>query len=263
MSSVRKRINSTGRRRIPQDQIDIRMIAAAAGEPLKARATLQLEGMNFPATAGVSIDAYHRSTGMRFECGTVGQLRVPPLLELNEIDRSVDVLFRVKVFDRDATPGKLLGAAERISPQEADNPDGKRKLFPVKERDLGAEVWRVECEDEQRPTLILNNRIPGLSHRILQNPLAQGLLLPEAMRIVLQYLVADPVGAEEGEDDWKGEWVRFTRETLGLPEDLDALSDMTEEARAEWVKEAIRAFCELRGFVEKIKAMTEGEAANV
>ncbi len=263
MSSVRRRINSTGRKRIPRDHIDIRMTEAVAGEPLRARAALRLDDMGFPASAGVSIDAYHRSTGMRFECGTVGELKVPPVLDLHEIDRSGTVLFRLKVFDKEAAPGKLLGSAERISALEADNPDGKESLFPVKERDLGPEVWRVECKEGQRPTLVLNSTIPGVTFRILQNPLAQGLLLPEAMRVVLQLIAEDPVSEDDGEVDWKSDWIRFTREELGLSEDLDDLSDMDEDAREQWVEEAVQSFCRQRGFVEQIKAVTEGEAAHV
>jgi hypothetical protein len=263
MSSVKRRINSTGRKRIPRDRIDIRLVSSKSGEVLSGKATARLDGLGLPPSAGVVIDAYYRSTGMRFECGTVGDLRIPALLVLDEIDQSGAVLFRVKVFDRDASPGKLLGAAERISPREADDLDGKRSIFPIIQRDLGPEVWRVEFADDTGPRLILNSQVPGITHRILGDSLAQGLLLPEALRIVLKKLADDPATEDTDEPDWKEEWIEFAQTKLGLEEDLATLSLMSQDDKDEWINQAVSIFCEQAAFVTNIKAMKEGDHPRV
>ncbi|MGE4251297.1 MAG: hypothetical protein AB7F09_18070 [Parvibaculaceae bacterium] len=263
MSSAKRRINSTGRKRITHDRVEIRMNNPEPGAALSATAAVRLDDLGFPASAGVVINAYHRSTGMRFDCGTVGDLRIPPLLVLDEIDRDGAVLFRIKVVDRVSSPGKLLGAAERISPREADNPDGKRSIFPVIQRDLGEVVWKVVFPDGSRPTLILNSRIPGITQRIKGNHLARGVLLPAAMKIVLQRLVADPSSDEADENDWRSEWNQFTRENLHLVEDLDALARMSPVELTDWVDDAVQAFGAQSGFVDSIRAIADLEQPHV
>ena len=156
MSTAKRRINSTGRRKIARECIDIRMLESPVGEPLSAKASLDLSKMILPKSATVAIEAYHRSSGMRFDCGTVGELRIPPVLLLDQVDRSGSVLFRVKIVDNDNEPGKLLASAERIQPRSEDDADGRRSLFPILYRDLGPELWKVEINYGDRPTLILN-----------------------------------------------------------------------------------------------------------
>lgn len=99
MSGAKRRINSTGRRKISQDQIDLRFLANSPGEPPKARIALNLQSLNLPSTAAISVEAYHRSTAMRFDCGTVGAIEVPDVLLLNELEQSGGILFRIKVVD--------------------------------------------------------------------------------------------------------------------------------------------------------------------
>ncbi len=256
MSSAKRRINSTGRRRISHEKIDIRMLEGAPGEPLKAKASLALEDLGFPGNAAVSIEAYHRSSGMRFECGTVESLSVPPVLVLDQVDRSGSVLFRVKVVDHDNEQGKILGSAERIQPKSNEDTDGRRRLFPILFRDLVDEVWKVEVNPGDRPVLVINTRMPGFSHKLQQNPLLQGLLLPAAFRIVLEKLMSDPDG---GEDDdapgWKEEWLQFCETALGMSPDILQLE---EDDKADWVEECVRKFCNQQGFIKSIKHM-EGE----
>ncbi len=261
MATAKRRINSTGRRKIRRECIDIRMLESPVDEPLQAKAALDFSSLSLPATAAVSIEAYHRSSGMRFDCGTVGTLTIPPVLLLNEVDRSGSVLFRVKVVDNDNEPGKLLASAERIQPRSEDDADGRRSLFPILYRDLGPEVWKVEINYGDRPKLILNKRMPGFSHQLQTNALLQGLLLPAAFRIVLERLVQPAESGDDGADTdgpdntgWKDEWLQYAREGIGMTEDPDSLP---EEARQDWVDEAVKKFCENSGFITRIRRMSE------
>ena len=161
----KRRINSTGRKRITRENIDIRMIPAAPGEILRASAAVDLSSYQFPPDALLAIEAYHRSSGMRFDCGTVGSQNIPPILLLDQVDQSGSVLFRVKVTDSGSERGRLLGSAERIQPLSEDEDKNRRALFPVLYRSLGEQVWKVEINSGDRPKLVLNRDVPGLPHR--------------------------------------------------------------------------------------------------
>src|SRR6185437_3163077 len=105
------------------------MLESAVGQPLRAEAKLDLAAYRFPAGALLSIEAYHRSSGMRFDCGTVGNPSIPQSLLLDRVDQSGTVLFRVKVTDNTENVGQLLGSAERIQPLSEDEDKDRRSLF--------------------------------------------------------------------------------------------------------------------------------------
>lgn len=186
---------------------------------------------------------------------------MPPVLLLDQVDRSGSVLFRVKIVDNDNEPGKLLASAERIQPRSEDDADGRRSLFPILYRDLGPETWKVEINYGDRPKLIINTKLPGFSHKLQENALLQGLLLPAAFREVLDKLVqpadagddADEEG-EGGTGGWKEEWLQYAHDELGMPEIADSVS---EEDRQDWVDEAIIKFSEKGSFISRIRKMAD------
>lgn len=253
MSTAKRRLNYTGRKRIKRESIDIRMLENELGEPLQAKADLYLDGLGFPPDAKVVIEAYHRSSGMRFDCGTVGELEIPPVLVLEEVDHSGSVLFRVKVIDEESETGKILGSAERIQPRSDEIEDGRKSLFPVRFRDINAQIWYVDFPDPgSGPELIINRRIPGISQLLQGNALLQGFLLPAALRVVLERLVRQEDSGEddEAESGWKAEWLEFCADTLGLPGDP---MEKEKADRDEWVDYAVEAFCQDHGFLKNIK----------
>lgn len=255
MASAKKRINSTGRKRIQRERVDIRMADADDGASQAATARFDLQGLGFPDQSGIVLEAYQGSFGMRFNCGTVGTPNIPALLHLNELDRDTTTLFRLKVVEAGGG-GKLLGSADRIRPAGNDNEEGKRSIFPIRESDLGDEVWRVEIDDSG-PWLLLNYRVPGFKHRLLENPFLRGTMLPAALRVVLERLVFDHTPDDDDEEDWRGMWLRYLRESFGID---DELSEIADEDRASWVDATTRKFCEAHGFVQAIRTMIEGGA---
>jgi hypothetical protein len=253
MSSAKRRINSTGRKKLSQDKIDLRILPSVPGEPMRAKLALDLESLGLPASAAVSVEAYHRSTAMRFDCGTVEARKIPDVLVLNELDESARVLFRIKIVDREAQQGKILASADRVRPSTEGEQEGRRSIFPVDYRNLGQEVWQVEIDDDVGPSLLLNSKIPALMHRLHENPLVAGALLPAAFRIVLRYLAYNPSEDDEDGSGWKADWKRFCSEGLGVEDEPDDLED--DEARDLWVDDLVRRYCETRAFVEKARQM--------
>ena len=249
MSTVKRRINSTGRKRIPRDRVSVTLLAVKPDEPLRASATVRLDGLGFAEGASVLLEAYQRSSAMRFELGTVAAYSVPDPLILHELDPGAVPLFRLKVIDNEGQAGKLLGAAERLRPDSDDTPDGRESLFPVRFVELHEEVWKLQI-DAAGPCLLLNCRIPVLKAEIQRNPLVSGILLPAALRGVLEQLVGDRYDTDDDEAAWKEKWLRYCREELGLTEDPGTL---TQELREEWIDEGIRAFCKSAKFMAKIR----------
>lgn len=257
MSGAKRRINSTGRQRINRDKIEIRMLKSVPGEPLMAAVKVDLAEQELPTDAKVILDAYHRSSGMRFECGTVGEPKIPSVLLLNEIDRSVSPLFRLKVVGEGESEGRILASAERVQPKSEEGEDARRSLFPISYRDLQADTWKVQIEPGDRPRLIINTRLPGFSYKLAESPLLQGLILPAALRFVLKELSK---AADTGEDDeevpWKDEWLTYCSEKLGAPDDPRDLTD--DNQKDDWIDDAVRRFGENCDFVGRISKMSEG-----
>lgn len=256
MSSVKRRINSTGRKRIERKCIEINMMECLPGEPLSASVTLSLQEQGFPGRASVVIEAYRRSSGMRFDCGTVDAPSVSDPLVLREIDRSGSVLFRLKVIDNNLEPGKLLGSAERLRPRDGEDSEDRRSIFPVLNRDLEEDVWKVEIEQGDGPKLILNTRVPNFSYEVRNNPVTQGILLPAALRFVFEELVRpSDTGESEDEPDWKERWLRYCDVELGIKD--DPRNSLGDEAKKNWIDDATEKFCEKYKFVGRMKASSE------
>ena len=249
MSTIRKRINSTGRKRIPRDRISVTLLPVKPDEPLRAVANVRLDGLAFPDCANVVLEAYQRSTAMRMELGTVAKFAIPDPVILDELDPGAVPLFRLKVVDNDGQKGKLLGAAERLRPDSDDTPDGRESLFPVRFAELHDEVWRLQI-DAAGPCLLLNCRVPTLKAEIQRNPLISGILLPAALRGVLESLAADSHETDEDETGWKSRWLRYCREELGIADDPGPL---TLEEREDWIDEGVRTFCKSAKFMAKIR----------
>jgi len=256
MTSARRRVNSTGRRRVDRKCVDIRILQSEPGTALRASITLNLDGQGFPHDALVAVEAYHRSSGMRFEFGTIGNLQSQKDIELSDIDKGGAVLFRLKIVDNNVDSGKLLGSAERITPRSEAEGSNRRFLFPTQYQDLGSDVWKVVIEDEDRPRLLINSKLQDFRHSLQKNPIVYGIILPAAFRFVLQELASD---SGDGEEDigrgWKDEWLEYCREALHIQD--SPRDTMSENDKKDWIDKAATRFCEKFDIVKKINAATE------
>lgn len=258
MSTAKRRINSTGRKRIGRECIEISLLEAEIDEPPKARISLNLENQGFPGNALVVLEAYHRSSGKQFKLGKVSELNISEELDLSEVDRSGSVLFRLKVVDSEVEPGKLLGSAERLKPRSEDDSEDRKSIFPIKYEDLRHDVWKVDTVYEDRPMLVVNKRIPGFDQRLTRSALVRALLLPAALRFVLKELVkGDSTGEDDDEVSWKEEWLEYCQKELGAEEDPRKFSADEDNAREEWIDNTVARFCENHKFIDGITVSVE------
>ena len=182
---------------------------------------------------------------MRFSCGTVGKLEIPSRIELSDIDRGGAIQFRLLVIAADGS-GRIVAAADGI--RSAGQSDIERQaLLPVTETDLREEIWKIDVDERVGPRLLLNSRIPGLAAKLRSEPLYQGLILPHALRAVLRGL--PPAGQEDDDVSWGEDWRKFLRQ-LGLPDEPDVADD---EARDEWIEDAVENFSAIRKFAESLR----------
>jgi hypothetical protein len=248
MVSVQRRLNSTGRKRITRDRVVIELFPPLDTFAFaSATAQVNLEGLGLYPSSRVVLEAYFRSSSMRFACGTVMALNVPPRMHLTEIDRGGAIQFRLLVIAADDS-GRILASAEGLKPlQNTDGPD-RQPLLRLRETDIGEELWRIDLDDRNGPWLVINSRVPGLASQLRSSRLVQGLILPQALRIVLEGL--RPESVDEDEEDWGDDWRKFLQQ-LDMQTEPDDPSD--DDSRHDWIEEAVERFCALRKFAELLR----------
>lgn len=242
---MRRRVNSTGRRRLERRHVQITVRRPpTGGRPLVA-ARFTLGDLGLPPDARIVIEPYRHGFSERLEYGTIvdPQPRAEPVLE--ELGDE-GLLFRVKVVD--AQTGRLLalGREFRAGAEEV----ARRELFRVRTADLGQEPWRVELEPPEAPALVLNSRIPDVAQK-LRTPVFRALVLPAAMRTVLLQLWwrgIEPEADDEPDESWSRRWLDFA---AGLAGDEPPAGDAVE-AMLDWIDRACTSFAGRHHLVDQM-----------
>ncbi|WP_315807040.1 MULTISPECIES: hypothetical protein [unclassified Bradyrhizobium] len=249
MVSVQRRLNSTGRKRIIRDRIRIELTPPLDTFSFPtATAEINLAEMDLDPAAGVTLEAYYRSSSMRFPCGTVASIDVPPRFVLTDVDRGGAIQFRLLVIASDNS-GRILASAEGIKPRQKSDTPERQPLLRVRETDLGEELWRIDLNERNGPWLLINSRVPGLAMRLRSDVLVQGLILPHALREVIRNLPRE--GEDEDDQDWGDDWRKFLRALDVEPEPDDP---QDEESVQSWVEDAVIRFSQLKRFAELVRA---------
>lgn len=254
---MKRRINYTRRRQLLPAHVSINLLSLAA-DGGAASFGLRLE---LPAAWGLRPDAriyvepYVRSTSMRFDFGTVAAQLSPPDTVMRDLDPGT-VLFRVKIVDESCDIGLLLASADAVRPRERDEGSDRRSILPLRTRDLGNQMWLVDITAGEGPELVINNRIPGLRERLLEEPLLQGLVFPAALRHVLGVAFGD---GEFGDEEWVSDWRQYAR-ALGVDGLAEPDQSLDPETRSHHIEEAIRRFCDSKRFGERARALVGGDA---
>jgi hypothetical protein len=259
---MKRRINSTGRRSINRNQIIIRLIdPEEAGQPRSFEADLSgLAELDVPRDCHVYVEPYvtGSTSMMRFDFGTIGKPETPASTLLSDLDSDGRVLFRIKVVDQAGEVGKIVAHANALrSRSTGDAEDDSRAILPVAHGELGEIVWRMEFEGQERPTLVINNRVPGLMDRLKNDPLLQGAILPAAISEIFRRIL--DANRPDGNDDldWVQDWRTWASGVLDdeLGDDTDDVDEL--ENRLDLLKEG---FASASKFVSKLDLTTASEA---
>ena len=243
-----KRVNSTGRRRISRENVQIEVFD---GTPRTFDAIVDLSGFDAPADAQVVLEAgcAGSNTIPRFQWGTVGNLLPAEDRQLSGL-YGENVFFSLKIIDRTEQFGRILGVAENIRPIKGGKKTatGRRGILPVESADLGDELFRIDFRTED-VYLMVNEKVPDLKDRVRYDPFVYGLVYPPVVRQILSRALATQLDDEENPDSWAALWLKFARNLH--PENSTPPVEDDEEEQDEWIDDVVDQFCKSHGLLEK------------
>jgi hypothetical protein len=236
-----RKLNFTERAKIPRTSVRVSLRRDADGT-LFFEPQISLDG--FPP-GRIFIEAYYRTSFMRFDCGSVDAFVLPGDLSLRDLDSGGLVHFRVKVVDGH----RIVAVADDIVvSEEHEQTAGRQPLLPVNFTDtLGQQAWRLVFEPSG-PVLELNNRIDAIQELAKKDAAFFALVYPAAVRQVLtQILLVDGRNAHDDGDEWWNLWMQWaSRFSPQLPGGDD-------EAPF-WIDEVVSAFCSDQKTIERWQA---------
>jgi hypothetical protein len=246
---VKRRINSTGRRRIERRHVEIRLQRIPGRERPRVEAKFDLEDLELAPSAQLVLESGFRDFAQRFPWGTVARPGPEGDPVIRDVPSDQRIFFRVKVVD--PSSHRLLALARRLYPVSEDGDEGsRRELFRVRSVALGQELWRVVIEEDDAPILELNADVPDVLTRFRQ-PEFRAAILPAAMRTVLLALRDEDVDQEDDPDSWAQRWFRFAEDLANYerPDQPKAMRD--------WIDDACRGFAKRFSLVSAMVAAAE------
>lgn len=232
-----KRLNFTNRSKLTREQANI---VIHPGKPATFEALLNLTHLPDSAgTARVFVEAYHRTTRMRFDFGTVAAIKPPSSLELRLTEFPVpkDISFRVKVTDVTDAPGRLVAWANNIRPRGLDD-DKQNDLVRWKDAELDGRLWDMEFDDNGPVVLVekaVGHATVGQDGRFI------AVAYPEILRRTLEHVLLHEKLPLDDTESWFAPWYKsYLFGKLGLPPAPEDASDV--EQRRDWIEQAVSAF---------------------
>jgi hypothetical protein len=242
-----RKLNFTERARMPRSNVRVTLRRDADGT-LVFDPRLSFDGVDVAPSTRVFVEAYYRTSFMRFDCGSVEHFAPPDDRRLTDIDSTSLVRFRVKLVDGDEH--RVVAVAEDIVVSE-EKPEiaGRMPLLPVSFTDsLGEQAWRIAFEPNG-PVLELNNHIDNIKEVAKSDAAFFALVYPAAVRQVLTQilLVESHVAHDEGEE-WWNYWLRWAaRFSSPLPNDADDAPM--------WIDDVVEAFCSQQTPISRWRAV--------
>ena len=255
-----RRLNYTGRKKIPRSAVTIRLLPTDDGG-YAFSAELDLSALGFANNARVFVEAYNTASYMRFSFGTIANRRDPKDLHLTDITPRPLPKFRLKVVDQSTRHGLLLGVADKLVPlRPHEDIANKQSLLPVDFCDLGERIWRLELSDW--PLLELNNRIDAVGEAARSGDSFLALVYPEVLRRILHEIVVvlDVTDMEFDDSDWTSLWLRYVCSLPGVNEPPAGITEESKARRSEWIDDAVQAFCRSRQARRRFETALRNEA---
>jgi len=247
MSSGTRRLNYTKRQRLKREHVNVTVHQPLETDPPVMSASIDLTVYSLPPDANVLVEAYRHTAWQRFDFGTVGALKAPEDRTLrDDFGTAEGTQFRVKVvapISHGATAARILAQADNIKPNQAGP---RRSLLPLDpDPSLRDEVWRLDIDENDGPLVKVSTYLVRDRHALARSPAFLTLVLPEILRRILVWAVAD---GRPDDDEWdtpRGQWIRFGCGLLAQSEPPQELDDDDEgaDARDRWIDDAVTRFC--------------------
>lgn len=235
-----KRINYSGRKKLTRAQANVVIHPPSSeGEAATFEAKLELSKLGpDAANAKVFIEAYHRTSRVRFDFGTVSALVEPAISErrLEEFDDWRHIRFRVKVSDVTASAGRILAMADRIKPQGLDDQD-EPDLVRFCDADLDGRLWDIDFDDNG--PIVQVERSAGGAQVVGRSDQFRAAVYPEILRRTLQRAIFEEMASVDDEEHWLSTWFHgFLKAKLNL----SAPPAEPITSQIEWIDEAVNSF---------------------
>ena len=203
---------------------------------------LDLSGTGLVESLKVVVVARAGNTSVRFDMGTVSNL-MHEVRSLDGLDRSQPLRFRVLLHEE--SDPKLTASIENL---RARDDSQSESLLPMEPADLGERLWKLVLA-EDGPVLQFNS-IVFPSAAGAENYLPFGaLVLPEALRLVMEKIADDPRCLDDEGDPWSA-WAGWL-DSIGAERPP---TDEDEDAKSAWCNHVVDRFCVQFEFASRLQA---------
>lgn len=243
---MKRTFNYTERVRINQRSVEVQVYSRPDGVQLFDAHIDLSQHHSLPAGIRIYLEAYYRSSLMRFDLGEYSperphfELRAIPLDDLQD----PIVYFRIKLVDTSERVGRLVGGIEKVQAFNRDSRQVQRiGLLPVNFGvDLGNRIWEVQFPDDGTDPMLCINSSLNTDDGLLRNFVAQesafvSLVFPEALRRILEKLVDEGYDSSD-EESWQYKWARFAM-SFGRGTPPTVLDDLG----GVWINDVVESFC--------------------
>lgn len=230
MARLSARSNPTGLREIDRRCVTL-SLSEAGGRIAFVLERLDLKDTGFSETLKVVAIARAGNSSARFEMGTAGGYTREAKL-LDGLDLSHPLRFRILLHEADNP--RLVGSIENLRARDESQSES---LLPMESAHLAERLWRLVIT-EDGPVLQFNSVVfPSAAGAENFLPFS-ALVLPEALRQVMQKIAEDPACLEDEGSIWRP-WAAWL-EAIGAARPPGG--DEEEDGSA-WCDDVVDRFC--------------------
>ena len=198
---------------------------------------------SFNPESKLVIEAYYRTTYMRFEYGTIGTIKVPPQRYLTAFSDPNLIRFRVKVINQN---GMIEGLANLVKPDSDDDKNEKHKesILDVANQNLDGAIWEMEFNDDLNPIILIDSDLDKLL--LNYDVELKASIVPHAFQQILTEIIffsSDDFDftTDNLDNDWRSRWWLYC-EDLDRKLTSEELDEMDEVEKKDWIDETVACF---------------------
>ena len=212
---------------------------------------------SFNPESKLVIEAYYRTTYMRFEHGTIGTIKVPPQRYLTAFSDPNLIKFRVKVISQN---GMIEGLADKVKPDSDDDETHKESIIKVANRNLDGAIWQMEFSEDDNPIILIDSDID--KNHLNHNTELKVSIIPHAFQQILTEIIFFShddfdYTTEDLDNDWRARWWLFC-ESLNRKLTSEEIKDMDDDEMKDWIDETVACFSRKMGYKEELlKALSK------
>jgi len=232
--------NPTGLKELDRSRASISVL------DVSGRRSFTLDRLNLRNTGladhlKVVVVARSGNTTVRYEMGTFSNL-VREGKSLDGLDRSQPLRFRVLLHE-EGNP-QLAASVENL---RARDDSQSQSLLPMEPADLGERLWKLAIV-EDGPVLQFNSMVfPSAAGAENYIPFG-AMVLPEALRQVMETIADDPGRLEDEGDPWSA-WAGWL-DTIGADRPP---TDGDEDVKTIWCNQVVDCFCRRFRFASRLQ----------